>query len=69
VYAVRRWVYYTGNGGRYAHSAHGHHGGDPALTATGASAETFGYTSVRADCTSDGTTAGSALFGRSQATL
>lgn len=56
------WVYYVENGGplrAYGRSVTA--GGDPALSAVGASVETFGYTSGSPVVTSDGTAAGSAL--------
>ena len=56
------WVYYVENEGPLRAYQRGvTAGGDPALTAVGASSGTFGYTSGSPIVTSDGTTAGSAL--------
>jgi hypothetical protein len=56
------WVYYVENSGPLrAYQRAVTAGGDPAVTAVGASSGTFGYTSGSPILTSDGTTAGSAL--------
>jgi len=55
------WVYLVGSQGPLRAFQHSVTGGDPTLIATGASAETFGYTSGSPIITSDGTTAGSGL--------
>jgi hypothetical protein len=56
------WVYYVENGGPLRAYGRGvTAGGDPALSAVGASVETFGYTSGSPVVASDGTRPGSAL--------